>query len=468
MMKGIVGHAVRLPAYAITRDEIARAWQSSSAGGQRRCVRFDEDSLTLAATAAQDCLGSIANSSPSGLLFASTTAPHLERSNASLIAAVCDIPQACFVMDFASSLRGATSSLQVALSMINGGDDESIIVSAADTREAEPGSAEEMFFGDAGAAVALGSRNVIAEFISGATIYDDFLDTVRRDRDHFITSFASKFSTDRGYIAPMQNAIQMALKQAGLTPQQVSKAALSSPDKRSHLQLARRLGLAESQVQDILFEDVGLTGTAMPLVLLSAALESAQPGEIILVAAYGNGADALVFRVTDNIRNYRNAIPISNQVARVSYASYTQYRKARDYYRQADNGLEISNVFYAKEEHQNVRLHGSECLNCGTRQFPVTQVCVCCRHGDQLREIPLPRSGTVFTFAQDELYPSPFPPTLMAVVDLKGGGRIYCELVDCSPSDVRIGMPVDLMFRKIKEGGGLYHYYWKCCPGRGL
>jgi len=467
-MKGIVGHAVRLPAYAVSRDEIARAWQISSPGGQKRCVRFDEDSLTLAATAAQDCIAGLERAAIGGLLFASTTAPHLERLNASLIAAVCDLPAPCATMDLASSLRSASSGLQTALSLIEGRQGDTVVVCAGDTRDAEPGSGEEMLFADAGAAVAVGDQNVIAELVSATTVYDDFLDTVRRDRDEFITSFASKFSTDRGYVAPMQTAIQSALKQGGLTAQQVSKAALTSPDKRSHLQLAKKLGLTENQVQDILFNDVGLTGSAMPLILLSAALECAQPGDIILVAAHGNGADALVFRVTDNIRSYKSGLPISQQATRVPYASYTQYRKARDYFRRADNGLEISNVLYAKEEHQNVRLHGSECSHCGTRQFPVTQICVSCRKGDQLREVALARSGTIFTFAQDELYPSPFPPTLMAVVDLAGGGRIYCELVDCLPSDARIGMPVDLMFRKFKEGGGLYHYYWKCRPGKGL
>jgi hydroxymethylglutaryl-CoA synthase len=371
-------------------------------------------------------------------------------------------------MDFASALRSATSGLQTAFSLIDGRQGKSVVVCAGDTREAEPNSGEEMLFGDAGAAVAVGDHNVIAELVSTATVYDDFLDTVRRDRDDFITSFASKFSTDRGYLVPMQSAIQSALQQADLTAEQLSKAALTSPDKRSHLQLAKKLGLAEKQIQDILFNDVGLTGAAMPLVLLSAALESALPGEMILVAAHGSGADALVFRVTEHIRKYKVGTPLARQAATVPYASYTRYRKARDYFRHADNGLEISNVFYAKEEHQNIRLHGSECSHCGTRQFPVTQVCVSCKRGDQLRQVALARSGTVFTFAQDELYPSPFPPTLMAVVDLNGGGRIYCEVADCLPADVHIGMPVELMFRKIKEGGGLYHYYWKCCPRRGL
>jgi 3-hydroxy-3-methylglutaryl CoA synthase len=370
-------------------------------------------------------------------------------------------------MDLGSSLRGATSALQTALAVFDSRPGETMIICAGDTREAEPGSGEEMLFGDAGAAIAVGDQDVIAEFISAATVYDDFLDTVRRDRDGFITSFASKFSTDRGYVAPMKHAIGKALEQSGLTAAQVSKAVFTSPDRRSHLQLAKKLGLAEDKVQDILFNEVGLMGSAMPLVLLSAALETVKPGDVILVAAHGSGADAVIFRVTDGIQKYNVRVPITKQMAHLPFSSYTRYRKAREYFRIADTGLEISNVMYAKEEHQNVRLHGSECSHCKTRQFPMAQVCVGCNRGDGLREIALGRTGTVFTFAQDELYPSPFPPTMMAVVDLDGGGRIYCEVVDCQLSDVRIGMPVDLMFRKIKTGGGLYHYYWKCCPRRG-
>ena len=76
------------------------------------------------------------------------------------------------------------------------------------------------------------------------------------------------------------------------------------------------------------------------------------------------------------------------------------------------------------------------------------------------------RTGQVFTFAVDHLAASPFPPTVMAVVDLDGGGRIYCEVADVEPDKVQIGTPVELVPRRLREGGGLYHYYWKCRPRR--
>jgi uncharacterized OB-fold protein len=334
-------------------------------------------------------------------------------------------------------------------------------------REAALGSPEEMQYSDAGAAVAVGTQNVIAELLASATTNDDFFDSVRRDRDERVTSFASKFSSDYGYIAPVTRVVKEILAKAGKVSGEIAKFVVSSPDRRAHLQLAKKLGFNEKQLQDIGFEDGGLTGAAMPLALLSAALESAKPGDLIAVASFGNGADALLFRVTDQIQCYKPRVPLAAQKAvALDYASYTLYRKAREFFRSADQGLEISNVFYAKEEHQITRLHGSACRHCGMRQFPLAQVCVGCRKADALDEVALARTGTIYTFSEDTLYPSPLPPTVMAVVDLDGGGRIYCEVVDCLPSEVRIGMPVELTFRKLKEGGGLYHYYWKCSPRR--
>ncbi len=465
-MKGIVGHAVSLPAYRIAREEIARAWNIPAGAGHKRVIRFDEDSLTLAAAAAHGTLGTLGDNGASGLFFASTTAPYLERLNASLIAATCDLPRNSAVVDLAASLRAGTTGLQIALATLDG-KPGAVMVCAGETRDAEPGSAEEALYSDAGAAIAVGTKDVIAELLAASTTYDDFFDGVRRDRDPYVNSYASKFSIDRGYIAPIARVVTDVFKQSGKTAKEVAKFVVSSPDRRAHLQLARKLGFTDAQLQEIGFDDGGITGAAMPLALLSIALESAKPGDLILVAAYGNGADALLFRATDHISSYKPHVPFAAQKAvTLNYSSYTLYRKAREFFRTVDQGLEISNVFYAKEETQTIRLHGSGCRHCGMKQFPVAQVCVGCRKADGLEEVPLSRTGAIYTFSEDTLYPSPFPPTVMAVVDLDGGGRIYCEVVDVAPGDVTIGMPVELVLRKLKEGGGLYHYYWKCAPRR--
>ena len=54
----------------------------------------------------------------------------------------------------------------------------------------------------------------------------------------------------------------------------------------------------------------------------------------------------------------------------------------------------------------------------------------------------------------------------MAVIDLEGGGRLYLQVADADPDDVKIDAPVELCFRRIHEGGGNYNYFWKAKPAR--
>ncbi len=100
-MIGITAFSAAIPAYRVARDTIAAAWETRSLGGRLAAHRFDEDSLTLAASAAQDCLATLPGSSVGGLFFATTTAPFLERLNAGLIAAILDLPPGARTADFA-------------------------------------------------------------------------------------------------------------------------------------------------------------------------------------------------------------------------------------------------------------------------------------------------------------------------------------------------------------------------------
>lgn len=471
-MIGIVSHASYLPSHRISREAIATAWGGAAQPGHRVVGRFDEDSLTMAAQASWHCLASAPaplKRAVSALYFASTTAPYLERLNASIIAAMCDVNESAFVTDVGVSLRAGTSALLAAADHITASQDEGdlAMVVASDAREAEPGSSEELVFGDAAGAIALGKQDVIAELLARATRYDDFFESARRDRDEFVTLFEGKFSIDRGYARSLRGVIQEVLKQAGVAAADVHKLVLPAFDKKSHIALAEKLGFPADRLQDVSWNEIGNTGCAAPLMLLSAALEQAKPGDLVLCAGYGNGADALLFRATDRIAGFKPSTPMALQRAgTVSYRNYTLYRKAREYRHTHEDNLEITNIFYSKDEAQTIRLHATECRHCGTRHFPAARVCVKCEKNDALSDVALQRTGQVFTYAVDHLAASPFPPVIMAVVDLDGGGRIYCEVVDVEADSVQIGMPVELVPRRLREGGGLYHYYWKCRPRR--
>lgn len=73
----------------------------------------------------------------------------------------------------------------------------------------------------------------------------------------------------------------------------------------------------------------------------------------------------------------------------------------------------------------------------------------------------LERTGTVLTCTRDHVFPYGGPLT-MAVVEVDGGGRFYGQVAD--GRTVAIGDRVELVMRRLHDGGGLPQYFWKIRP----
>jgi 3-hydroxy-3-methylglutaryl CoA synthase/uncharacterized OB-fold protein len=454
-MIGITGYSVYVPRRRIRRETIAAAWGSPGMPGCKTVMSFDEDSLTMAQSAVWPL---VENGGAEALAFASTTAPYWQRSSASLIAAACDLPPRVATADFGASLRCGTTALRSALDAVAAGSVRNALVTAADCRESALESAEEMLFGDVAAAVSVGRENLAAQLVAAVSRSDDFPDEWRRDVDAQVRSFPSKYSLTRGYTENVLAAGRALIEKAEIKPSEIARAVLASPDGRAHLAAAKALEIPASRVVDARTQDIGVAGAAMPLFLLAQALDQAIAGDLILAIAYGDGADGFLFLAMGGDRRLR---PDSHAI---EYSSYQVYRKLRGCWRAAGGGPEISNVLLHREEPQNVRLHGTHCSHCGTIQFPITQVCGTCRNRSGLTEKPLARRGRLFTFTKDFLYEAPVQPTVMAVVDLEGGGRFLCQMTDVDPDAVEIGMEVELVLRRMREGAGDHYYYWKSRP----
>ena len=65
------------------------------------------------------------------------------------------------------------------------------------------------------------------------------------------------------------------------------------------------IGMPDAAVQDNMSATCGETGAAHPLLMLARAVENAKSGDLILVAGFGQGADALAFRATDRIGDFK-------------------------------------------------------------------------------------------------------------------------------------------------------------------
>src|SRR5262249_1534989 len=109
-----------------------------------------------------------------------------------------------------------------------------------------------------------------------------------------------------------------------------TRIALYAPDERSGTGALRSLGFKDQQIQDPLFGQLGNTGTPFALMLLAHALETARPGDRLLVASYGDGAHALAFEVTDAIGELAPRRGVSWHLARRrALPSYDTYLRAR-------------------------------------------------------------------------------------------------------------------------------------------
>jgi len=115
------------------------------------------------------------------------------------------------------------------------------------------------------------------------------------------------------------------------------------------------------------------------------------------------------------------------------------------------------------------RLVATKCETCGRVFFPPRVMCTECRRRGKLTEIELSGRGKIFSYSVVHVPPKEhelLAPYIIAIIQLEEGPRVLAQVVDCEPDEVRIGMPVELAFRRITEEseGGLIHYGYKFRP----
>jgi len=465
-MVGILGFGSDVPSYRLPRDVIAAEWGTPSAGGEKAVANHDEDSLTLAVNAAVQCFPDAAPAALDAVFFASTTPPYREKQSAATVAAVLDTSPTVRTADFTDTLRAGTSALLAAVDTLRAGATRALVC-AGDCRLGEPDSPAEQNYGDAGAAVLLGTDGVLAELVASRSLSADFHGTWRTDGQDFLHQFPGAFESKFGYSRFMTGVITGVLQAAKVAPAQLATAVLAAPNPRAAAGVAKAVGLdPKTQLHDTLWTVLGDTGTAQPLLLLAAALERAQPGDLILLASYGDGGDAFVFRATDALARYRPARSLFRQIeVKRLLSSYGKYARFRRLIRKDPTTPDVSTpVVLRRDQKAILPFYGGKCPACQTVQFPKPRVCVECGHRDGLDDVKLARRGRLFTFTNDYIFDAPDTPVPHAVVDLERGGRVYVQLTDCDAEHVAIDMPLELTFRKYHAGYGMQNYFWKARP----
>jgi len=479
VMRGIVSYHCYIPWYRLDRKAIYEqlGWFNKAgvalAKGEKSVANQDEDAVTMAVSSSAGCIEDGTKKNINCFYMASTSFPFTVRQNAVIASKALNLPTSIRTADFGGSTKSGTTALLTALDSTS---NKTSLVCASESRIAKPGSVEEYTYGDGAASLLVGSEDVIAEFKGSYSISHDFVDYRRVSGERFSHSWEERWIREEGYEKLFLSAIEGLLKKYNIEIKNFKKIAVAYPNTRSLRKLAKTLGATEEQIQDNYLSNIGDTGAAMPLMMLAEALETAKPGDKILMISYGSGCDALYFQVTDKIENIKRGYKGVSKYLKFKnelniYSKYLVFRNLLP----IDIGIRGESVFPTsmnvlwRKEEEVLSLMGSKCKVCETPQYPKQRVCINpdCGAIDQMEDYLFSdKKGKLFSFTGDNLAFSYDPPQIYGTVDFEKGGRIPLDLTDCIIDSLTVGTPVSLSFRKKYSDiqRGYFGYFWKAIP----
>ncbi len=482
-MRGIISAAAYLPYWRLERSAIG-AFHGGRGTGTRTVASYDEDTTTLAVEAGRLTLKAAPDAAPETLWFATSNPTYAEKTNATIIHAALRLPASTAVFDAGSAVRSGIGALRAALRS----GESSVLVTAADIRTGPANSPDESAGGDAGTAVLVGDESagpVIAEYLGGASVTREFLDRWRAPGEARTKAWEERFGETQ-YLELGMKAWIDALAATGIgpapgldgtdSPDAVDHVLIAGPHARANNGLAKKLARSASVDHTA---TIGNAGAAEAALQLATYLETAEPGKIVALISLADGADVLIFRVTDAITDHRPVRPVAHQLdagnSGLPYNKFLAWRgtlvpnppnrpePARSSGSAAGRSIDWKYGFVGSKDRASGAVH-----------LPPARVSFAGGHVDDMDPVPMADAkGTVQTFTIDRLAYSPSPPVIFAVVDFDSpdgseaaGGRLPIEICDTTPDAIAVGDRVEMTFRRLNQADGISNYFWKGRPVR--
>ena len=498
-MAGLTGYAAYIPYYQLERSRIAGVLGSGGGRGTRSVAAYDEDTTSMGVAAGRAALagrtgpgGQPARETVRQLFFATTVPAYADKTNATAVHAALRLPSGALAADTGGAVRSGVAALLMAAqspvpAMAVLADIRTGLPGSADERDGGDGAAAFLFGGDAPGGDAPGGSvrdwdapggpgpgagmPVLAEITGQGCATAEFLDRWRAPGAAASRTWEERFG-EQVYGPLADAAMAEALKQAGLSPGQVDHLIVAGLPARAAARTVRAAGVRPEAVAGNLTASIGNAGTAQPGILLADVLDRAGPDETVLLVVLADGATALVLRTTEALAAHRQPQPVAAQVAAGStaldYATFLSWRGFLD--REPPRRPDPDPVAAPPAQRRadwKFGLVAAACTRCGTRSLPPDRVCQRCHAVDEMTPAPLAAvPATVATYTVDRLAYTPSPPMLMVVLDFDGGGRMRCQLTDAAQDEVRIGLRVEMTFRRLVTAAGVHNYFWKARPVR--
>jgi hydroxymethylglutaryl-CoA synthase len=340
---GIVSYGVYVPRYRIKPEEIARIWgadgisiskglnvQSKSVPGP------DEDVTTISVEAARMALKrtDIDPCDIGAIYIGSESHPYSVKPTATIVAQALQAAPDLTAADFEFACKAGTAAIQTSMGLVGSNIIKYGLAIGADTSQGAPGNALEYTASAGGAALLIGTDNMIAEINGTISFTTDTPDFWRREGMKY-PSHGERFTGKPAYFKHSISCSNNLMEKMGTKPEDYQYAIFHQPNGKFPIRVAKMLGFSYEKIEaGLLTPIIGNTYSASSMLGLASVLDEAKPGDRIFMVSYGSGAgsDGFDLTVTDNIKSYDRSprMLLKTMIANTKILDYGIYAKFRE------------------------------------------------------------------------------------------------------------------------------------------
>ena len=342
-MVGIVGYGAHIPRQRIKVEEIAKVWGADAPSYKKGLMLReksvpppDTDTITLSVEATKNALKRAGNINPAeigAIYIGSESHPYAVKPSGTVVAEAIGATPDIHCADYEFACKAGSEAMFVTLGLVKSGYIKYGLAIGGDTSQGAPGDALEYSAAAGAAAFIMGKENLVAEIVDTYSFMTDTPDFWRREHE-FYPQHAGRFTGEPSYFKHTIGAAQGMMDRAGMKPGDFTYAVFHQPNGKFPQRAGKMLGFTEKQLEPgWLSPTLGNTYSGASPVGLTATLDIAKPGDMILMVSYGSGAgsDAFIWKVTERINEVRDKAVRTRKLLdeNLTYLDYGTYAKFR-------------------------------------------------------------------------------------------------------------------------------------------
>jgi hydroxymethylglutaryl-CoA synthase len=348
-MEGIIGYGACIPRNRIKVEEIAKVWGADAPSYRKGLLveeksvpSPDQDTITMSVEASKLALkrAGIDPKEIGAVYIGSESHPYAVKPSGTVLAEAIGATPDVHTADFEFACKAGTEGMFVALSLVKAGQVKYGLAVGADTSQGAPGDALEYTAAAGAAAYIFGREKIVAEALETYSYTTDTPDFWRREYQYY-PQHGGRFTGEPAYFKHITGAAKGIMEKSGLKPADFQYVIFHQPNGKFPFRVGDMLGFAKKQIEPgWLVNKLGNTYSGSSPLGLTATLDIAKPGDLILIVSYGSGAgsDAFVLKVTERIDEVRDLAPKTRELLdkNKNYLEYGAYAKFRHKIRKAE------------------------------------------------------------------------------------------------------------------------------------